>query len=251
MESLQSVDDHIGLIVDLLEQRGELDNTYIIYTSDNGYNHGEHRIPGDKRQMYEHDLRVPFIVVGPGVPKGIETDRVVMNVDIAPSIYELITGNTEPHPSMDGVSFMPYLKSLQNSLEDSEGSIEDPHARRDILISYYGEANPECGVKIPECSALPAAHYVDAFNNTFHCLRSLTTGEYQPSSIAALEEKDFIYCKFDDDELFVEYYDHTIDPWQLSNRAKDLNNRKRQRMDERLRFLQSCQGQGCQKVAIN
>lgn len=251
LRTLKTVDDHIGQIVDLLEKKGEFDNTYIIYTSDNGYQLGQHRFTGDKRQMYEHDLRVPFVVVGPGVPKGIETDRVVMNVDIAPSIYELVTGNSDPHPSMDGVSFVPYLKSLQESLVTGggEGKIEDPHARQDFLVSYYGEGQPECGVYIPSCSSpLPSSsnwHIGDALNNTFHCLRVLNTGDHQPSCLAALEDKDFVYCKFDDDEHFVEYYNHTVDPFQLTNRANDLSEAEREWLDSRLEYLRSCQGTNC------
>jgi len=67
-EGLQSVDEHVRQIVDLLEKKGELDNTYIIYTSDNGFQLGQHRLPSDKRHMYEADIRVPFVVAGPGFP---------------------------------------------------------------------------------------------------------------------------------------------------------------------------------------
>ena len=86
VESLQSVDEQVGMIVDLLERKGELDNTYIIYTSDNGFQLGQHRLGSDKRHMYETDIRVPFVVSGPGFPRNVTTDRVVMNIDIAPSI---------------------------------------------------------------------------------------------------------------------------------------------------------------------
>jgi N-acetylglucosamine-6-sulfatase len=66
------------MIVDLLEQKGQLENTYFIYTSDNGFNMGNHRL-GDKRHLYEADIRVPFVVVGPGIPQNVTSDRVVLN----------------------------------------------------------------------------------------------------------------------------------------------------------------------------
>ena len=251
VESLQSVDEQVGMIVDLLERKGELDNTYIIYTSDNGFSLGQHRLGSDKRHMYETDIRVPFVVSGPGFPRNVTTDRVVLNVDIAPSIYELITG--EPNQDMDGVSFVPYLKSLQEALENNEdgndaATVEDPYYREDFLISFYGEGNPECGLKTKDCSALPDPEnfrIIDSYNNTYHCLRSLTIGDYQPSSLSASERKDSIYCKFDDSEDFVEYYDHLKDPWQLQNRADNLTEQERNWFEARIAELRLCKGTNC------
>jgi arylsulfatase A-like enzyme len=82
------VDSHVEQIVNLLEEKGELENTYIIYTSDNGFQLGQHRLWVDKRHMYENDIRIPFIITGPGIPKNVTTDLPVLNVDIAPSIYD-------------------------------------------------------------------------------------------------------------------------------------------------------------------
>ena len=70
LESLLSVDQGVKRVVDALTASGELDNTLIIYTSDNGYFHGEHRIPADKTHVYEESIRVPLQIRGPGIPRG-------------------------------------------------------------------------------------------------------------------------------------------------------------------------------------
>ena len=62
-------------VVNTLKAKGALDNTLIIYTSDNGYFHGEHRIPGDKHALYEESIRVPLLMRGPGVPRGSRSTR--------------------------------------------------------------------------------------------------------------------------------------------------------------------------------
>jgi arylsulfatase A-like enzyme len=70
LESLLSVDEGVQEIVQPLGARGELDDTLIAYTSDNGLLHGEHRIPGRKRRIYEESIRVPLEIRGPGIPRG-------------------------------------------------------------------------------------------------------------------------------------------------------------------------------------
>ena len=70
LESLQALDEGIGRIIDTLAARGELDNTYIVFTSDNGYHLGQHRFFDGKFQVYEEDIRVPLIIRGPGVQAG-------------------------------------------------------------------------------------------------------------------------------------------------------------------------------------
>ena len=256
LEALRSVDAHIEQIVNLLEQKGELENTYIIYTSDNGFQLGQHRLVGDKRHLYENDIRVPFIITGPGIPANVTTDRPVLNIDIAPSIYELVTGETEPPENMDGSSIIPYLRSLQTEIE-GEGPADDPYHREDFLISYYGEGKEPCGVYTEECPSTPRNefHYVDSFNNTYHCIRSLAAGGYQHGFYnwcndygvceSATTIKDSIYCRFEDSEQFIEYYDHAQDPWQLKNRADELTEEEREYFENRLAQLRSCKGTSC------
>ena len=76
-------------MVATLEAQGLLDNTYIIYTSDNGHHMGEHRMIAGKTTAYEEDIRVPMIVRGPGVPEGQRIGAMVLNNDLAPTLADL------------------------------------------------------------------------------------------------------------------------------------------------------------------
>ncbi|HEX4977383.1 MAG TPA: sulfatase [Nocardioides sp.] len=103
-ESLAVVDDEVGNIVASLERSGELDNTYVLFTSDNGFFAGEHRRRGGKRLAYEPSLRVPVLVRGPGLPAGeVRTDP-FLTTDLAPTIREM--AGLPPDPALDGVSML-------------------------------------------------------------------------------------------------------------------------------------------------
>jgi N-acetylglucosamine-6-sulfatase len=83
-----SVDDSIGRLVQLLESRGQLDNTLIIFMGDNGLLEGEHGMV-DKRTMHEPSIRIPIIARGPGLPAGKVVEQQVITEDIAPSVLDL------------------------------------------------------------------------------------------------------------------------------------------------------------------
>jgi arylsulfatase A-like enzyme len=107
LESLLAIDEGVAQIVTALRAAGELDNTLIVYTSDNGFFHGEHRIPSGKVQVYEPSVRVPLILRGPGVPRGRTLVEPSINVDLAPTI--LGAANMRPGRVMDGRSLLPLL----------------------------------------------------------------------------------------------------------------------------------------------
>jgi N-acetylglucosamine-6-sulfatase len=109
--SLQSVDRAVGEIVERLEELGQLDNTVIIFTSDNGHLNGEHRYLG-KTLPYEPSLRIPLLMRGPGIPAGVEVHRTTALVDIPATIADLAgatptlerDGKAVP---LDGMSLVP------------------------------------------------------------------------------------------------------------------------------------------------
>ena len=86
LQALQSVDDLVERTIEKLEEHNMLDNTYIIYTSDNGFHIGQHRLTPGKRCPYEEDVNVPMVIRGPNVPKGKSVDFVTSHLDIVPSI---------------------------------------------------------------------------------------------------------------------------------------------------------------------
>jgi arylsulfatase A-like enzyme len=108
LRCVKGVDDNVGRLLDYLETTGQLDNTIIVYTADQGFMLGEHDYI-DKRWMYEESMRMPFIVRFPGMIKaGSVADAMINNVDFAPTILDL-AGQTAP-TDMQGRSFLDVLK---------------------------------------------------------------------------------------------------------------------------------------------
>jgi N-acetylglucosamine-6-sulfatase len=108
LESLLAVDDAVAKIVNGLASIGKLNDTYIIFTSDNGFFHGEHRVQAGKVLLYEPSIRVPLLMRGPGIPAGQHRSQFVANIDLAPTIVQA-TG-AQPGRVMDGRSLIPFAK---------------------------------------------------------------------------------------------------------------------------------------------
>jgi N-acetylglucosamine-6-sulfatase len=102
---LLSLDDLVAGVVEELRSAGELDNTYLVVSSDNGLLMGEHRLPEGKGPPYEESIRVPLAVRGPGIPAGRTTDQVALNIDLAPTFADL--GGAATPPFVDGRSLKP------------------------------------------------------------------------------------------------------------------------------------------------
>jgi arylsulfatase A-like enzyme len=99
------VDEGVEQVVDALDDNGELDDTVIAYTSDNGFLHGEHRIPRGKLRVYEESIRSPLEIRGPGIPQGVSVTDLTTNADLAPTILDV--ADEEAGLTMDGRSLLP------------------------------------------------------------------------------------------------------------------------------------------------
>jgi arylsulfatase A-like enzyme len=108
LESLLSVDDGVKKVVDALRSRDELANTLLVFTSDNGFEQGEHRIFQGKQRVYEESIRVPLLMRGPGIPGGTTVGDPVINADLAPTIANVAGANAGL--TMDGRSLMPIVR---------------------------------------------------------------------------------------------------------------------------------------------
>lgn len=107
LATLRSVDDLVAGVVDALGALGILDDTYVLVSSDHGYHVGQRRLPMEKMWPYEHDVRIPFWIRGPGIAPGTVLDVMGVNSDIAPTVLDL-AGAAVP-PIMDGRSLAPLL----------------------------------------------------------------------------------------------------------------------------------------------
>jgi arylsulfatase A-like enzyme len=105
LQSLQSVDRSIADVIARLRSLGRFNNTVIIFTSDNGYMWGEHGVWG-KDAAYEESMRVPFIVLMPGVAPRTEASLVLPSLDLGPTLFELAGISKKT----DGTSLVPLLK---------------------------------------------------------------------------------------------------------------------------------------------
>ncbi len=130
---VKSLDDNVGRVLDYLEEKGLLDNTLVVYTSDQGFYMGEHGW-FDKRFMYEESMRTPLIIRLPkGFQKRGDIPELVQNIDYAPTFIEL-AGASVPE-DIQGTSFLPLLKG------------EKPENWRDALYYHFYEYPAEHMVK--------------------------------------------------------------------------------------------------------
>jgi N-acetylglucosamine-6-sulfatase len=124
LESVLSVDEGVKAVVQALRARGELSSTVLMFTTDNGFFAGEHRIPSGKLHIYEESIRVPLAMRGAGIPNGVNVSDLAINADLAPTIVDLAGAN--PRLVMDGRSLIPVAN--QPGLEQGrELLIEQPN----------------------------------------------------------------------------------------------------------------------------
>ncbi|MCA9035265.1 MAG: sulfatase-like hydrolase/transferase [Planctomycetaceae bacterium] len=113
---IENIDVQVGRVLDLLQQTGELDNTYVFFTSDHGIAVGRHGLTG-KQNLYEHTWRVPFLVRGPGVKAGSRASGFIYLLDVLPTMCDL-AGIHRPE-KMEGLSFRNVLDGSQNRIRDT------------------------------------------------------------------------------------------------------------------------------------
>jgi len=141
LESLLAVDESVAAIVKALKEAGELDNTYVFFTSDNGYIYGDHRIEGGKSVFYEPSLLVPLLMRGPGIPQGKTVRDLVSNVDWAPTILDI--AGAEPGITVDGVSMLPAARKPDRRqgrallIESARERYVGVRTDRFVYVEYY------------------------------------------------------------------------------------------------------------------
>jgi arylsulfatase A-like enzyme len=104
---ISEVDAEIGRVLDAVERHPLADNTYVIFASDNGLAVGQHGLMG-KQSLYDHSLRVPLVISGPGIPRDRRTHGLCQLMDLHPTILEL--ADVPPPSPLDGRSLVKTLR---------------------------------------------------------------------------------------------------------------------------------------------
>ena len=128
-EMLLAVDEGLGEMMAVLDEVGALDNTFILFTSDNGYFYGEHGFSIERRMPYEESARAPLLVrYPPLVAAGSTVEPLAVSIDIAPTVLEVARATIGPH--IQGASFLPLLRG------------ESTDWRSSLLIEYISHEYP-------------------------------------------------------------------------------------------------------------
>lgn len=221
--SLRALDEMVAGIVDTLDRVGELDNTYLVFTSDNGYSLGSHRLT-QKMAPYEESMRVPLAIAGPGIGKG-RSDAMALSIDLAPT---LLGWADIPIPAaMDG-------RSLEGPLRH-----DDSQWRTDFTAEYGGPGGGGLnGIAQEQVPNQPLAMYA-----------------LDMPSWSAVRNERYLYVRWYERERALgdreyELYDLERDPYELTNLIKTDDGRRAHaatvaELDRRLGELQRCAGVEC------
>lgn len=211
VQSMQAVDELVAAVIAALRDAQLLDNTYIFFTSDNGFHMGQHGLGAGKSTAYEEDIRVPLFVRGPGISARSTSDALVANIDLAPTFAQ-IAGVAAP-AFVEGRSLLPLL----------EGA---PPARwRDgVLIESYDGGGPDT-------RPIRARATVDA--------------RLQQPRYTAIRTADMIYIEYRDGRR--QLFDLHSDASELRNLA-DQKPEDVQVLSAWLHRLNACRGATCREA---
>jgi N-acetylglucosamine-6-sulfatase len=231
LASLRAIDDGVKTVIDTLGGQHRLRNTYVIFTSDNGFFYGEHRLTGGKFLAYEPSTHLPFLIRGPGIKPGTATGQLAANIDIAPTVLEL--AGVKPDKSVDGTSLVPFFR--------------DPNlrTRRPILFESFVETNDV------EANGEPTAQRVV---QELKRPRAQKSGGAKASIVAPPKDYEGIrlgpykYIEWPDGEK--ELYDINKDPYELNNIVRVPNYFPiRAFLHAQLIRLEACVGHTCRESA--
>jgi N-acetylglucosamine-6-sulfatase len=186
MGSMLAVDDLVARTVAQLDRGRELDSTILVFTSDNGFNFGAHRLD-QKMAPYEESIRVPFAMAGPGVPHSTET-AMVLHTDVTPTLLDF--AGVSASDTVDGRSLRPLLTG------------SDEPWRDDFLVELNGTYNPY--------------FYYHTLANVQGYISG--GGVVTVPTYRGLRTEQYLYVRwYGGVEHEFELYDLVADPWELTN----------------------------------
>jgi N-acetylglucosamine-6-sulfatase len=208
-QAVEAVDALLATVESSLAEHHIAQNTYIVFSSDNGYHMGQHRLLPGKQTAFDTDIRVPLIVAGPGVPHDRVVSQVVQNVDLYPTFVELSHG-TASSP-VDGHSLLSLLHPDQSAV---------PRWRTLALIEHHG----------PTLPGDPDLENGTAGGNP---------PDYEAIRISDREFGDAVYVEYTTTGQR-EFYDINTDPFELHNTYLTLSLPQQVRLHNMLLALENC-----------
>ncbi len=227
--SLYALDELVASVVTTLEAKGVLNNTYIIFMSDNGYNLGAHRLI-HKMAPYEESIRVPLVIRGPSIAAGSKRNSMVLETDLAPTFA---TWAGLPVPAdVDGRSLTEVLASTTTPT----------NWRKDFLMQYAGDsAGKELGI----AQEIPGGNWAINFTMDLPTYRALRNERY-----TYVEFTQGLVGGTLTEVKQYELYDNVSDPYQLNNLLSTLTGKikyadKKKELSDRMDTLTVCGGVDC------
>jgi N-acetylglucosamine-6-sulfatase len=225
----------VGDLIRALHESGELSNTYIVFTSDNGFHLGQHRLGAGKWTPYEEDIRVPLIVRGPGVPEGRTLHHMVLNNDLAPTFADLAGAKT---PSfVDGRSLVPLLKDSPPPLRDW---------RQRFVVEAVAERGSAPNPPFLNESAVTPLLTGDPLPSNWRRTSAASaqlSEEWGRPWMKALRTNNYLYVEYKPGEH--ELYDLRKDPYELHNEYATASPELKQRLGAQLDALRQCSAEKC------
>ncbi len=173
-ETLMAVDEAVASIVETLRSTGQLDNTLILFTSDNGFFHGEHRIRNGKVWLYEPSIHLPLLMRWTGnrtLPRGVHRKQLTMNVDYAETILGAVGASARPGRVEDGVNLLRFwrdggLELGRDLLIDNQPGVThfDAIRSRNYLYAEYSAGDRELYDLQKDPYELTSQHLNPAYN---------------------------------------------------------------------------------------
>ncbi len=225
LESMLAVDEMVASLVQELEAAGELDDTFIFFTSDNGWFNGEHRIASGKNRSYEESARVPLFVRGPGVPAGSNVERLALNTDFAPTFAEL-AGVSFP---ADGRSLAPLLRG------------ENPRWRSSVLLERLPAEEGDA-----EGSGKAKGKGKGKNKDKTKAGGVPKGGAGGTPPFEAVRTETHKYVEYENGET--ELYDLEADPYEMDNIYDSADPSLVEDLKARLDALRTCSEDGCREA---
>ena len=206
LESLRSVDEGVKQILNTLGGIGRLRNTYIIFTSDNGFFFGEHRLTGGKFLAYEPATHLPLLIRGPGIKPGTATGELAANIDIAPTILELAGADSRQKHRRPLAGALHARPGPAHPAADPLRVLRRDQRRRSRTAAAGGGASARPRPPRAPRQAPPAGRRHRLDRRPAEGLRGIRLGPYK-------------YIEWPDGEK--ELYDINKDPNELNNIVRD------------------------------